>query len=164
MLKKMFKKKKHFEYIVSPVDGLLVPIEKVNDPTFANKSLGDGVAIKPLNDVIVAPVDSKVVMVSNTKHAIGLETSGGMQIILHVGINTVKLKGVGFEIVNENEYVKSGDPLIIFDRKEFEEQGIDTTVLLILVDNKEYEIINIEKEGEVSNGQSEVAKFIKKQV
>lgn len=162
MLNNIFKKKKTKEVIVSPIDGLLVPIEKVNDRTFSSKSLGEGVAIQPLSDIIVAPIDSEVIMISETKHAVGLETSDGMQLILHIGIDTVKLNGDGFKIVNSNRYVKSGDPLITFDREKIENLGIDTTVLLIFVNNNEYKVINIEKEGKVFNGKNIIAEFIKK--
>lgn len=164
MLKKIFRKQVCTTDVVSPITGKVIPIEDVNDPTFANKLMGDGIAIEPSTNTIVAPCHSKVIMISDTKHAIGLETTDGMQIILHIGIDTVKRNGRGFELVCEEGDVKTGDPLVVFDRESMEDEGVDTTVLVVFVDTKEFQVKNVMKTGLVVEGESIVTQLVKEKV
>lgn len=164
MFKKIFRKQVCTTDVVSPITGKVIPIEDVNDPTFANKLMGDGIAIEPSTNTIVAPCNSKVIMISDTKHAIGLETTDGMQIILHIGIDTVKRNGRGFELVSEEGDVKTGDPLVVFDRESMEDEGVDTTVLVVFVDTKEFQVKNVMKTGLVVEGESIVTQLVKEKV
>lgn len=121
------------EIIVSPVKGDIIPIEEVSDPTFAQKVLGDGIAVMPCEGKVYAPVDGKIVSVFDTKHMLALETDIGSQILIHIGIDTVKLNGKYFTChVSENDCVKKGELLIEFDKKEIEREGYDTVTLVIL--------------------------------
>lgn len=160
MLRNIFRKQVKKTDIVSPVSGTLIPIEDVNDPTFANKIMGDGIAIRPAANSIVTPCDSKIIMISDTKHAIGLETSDGLQMIIHIGIDTVKRKGHGFEVVCKEGNVRTGDPLVVFDRLLLEKEGVDTTVLLIFVNSKGFHLENVKKAGEVIQGESIVTQLV----
>ncbi len=122
--------------------------------------MGDGIAILPHGNEIVAPCDCKVIMISETKHALGLETADGMQMILHIGIDTVKRNGQGFKVYCDNEaLVKTGDLLIEFERENLEEEGFDTTVLLVFVDDKKFTFQSMKKEGDVTGGKSIVTKY-----
>lgn len=120
------------ENIVSPVKGKLIPIEQVNDSTFAGKLLGDGVAIIPENGKVYAPADGTIETVFKTKHLIGLKTDLGTELLIHVGLDTVELGGKFFQPhVNENDHVNKGDLLLEFDKDEIEKAGYDPVVLLI---------------------------------
>lgn len=121
------------ETIDSPVKGNMIPIENVSDPTFAQKILGDGIAVMPEDGKIYAPVDGKVASVFDTKHMVGLETEQGSQILIHIGIDTVKLNGKYFTChVKANDYVKKGELLIEFDKGNIEKEGYDTVTLVIV--------------------------------
>lgn len=120
------------EPVYAFVSGNLIGIEKVNDSTFAQKVLGDGMAIIPEEDSIYAPADCKVEMVTDTKHAVGLQTINGTELLIHVGIDTVSLAGKYFKPqVSEGQSVKKGELLLEFDRKKIAAEGYDTTVCLI---------------------------------
>jgi glucose-specific phosphotransferase system IIA component len=99
--------------VYAPMTGKVIPIDEVPDPVFAQKMMGDGVAIVPTEEVVVAPCDGLVIHVFPTKHAVGLLTKEGEEILIHIGLETVNLKGKGFEaFVKENEAVKQGQELI----------------------------------------------------
>lgn len=104
------------EVIVSPAEGELKPITEVPDLVFSDKMMGDGFAILPLEGLIVSPVKGKIINVFPTKHALGIMSDGGREILIHVGINTVNLKGEGFEmLINEGNCVEVGQPLLKVD-------------------------------------------------
>lgn len=145
------KKIKAEEIIGSPVKGNIIPIEEVSDPTFANKVLGDGVAVMPHEGKIYAPIDGKIISVFDTKHMLALETDTGSQILIHIGIDTVKLNGKYFIChVSENDYVKKGELLIEFDKKEIEKKGYDTVTLVIFTNLDEDKQL-IKKETKMIN-------------
>ncbi|HHW56881.1 MAG TPA: PTS glucose transporter subunit IIA [Clostridia bacterium] len=111
----LFKKKKYVD-IYSPMKGRLLPIEKVPDPVFAQKMVGDGVAIEPKEGTVYSPVDGTIVQLFPTKHALGIRTEEGLEVLIHIGMDTVEMKGNGFEsFVSEGEKVKVGDKLVKFD-------------------------------------------------
>ena len=123
------------EEIKAYVPGELVGIEKVNDPTFAQKVLGDGVAILPAEGKIYAPADSTVEMVMDTKHAIALRTKAGSGFLIHVGIDTVNLGGKYFTAhVTEGQQGKQGDYLLDFDMEKIKAEGYDTAACLIFTE------------------------------
>ncbi|WP_077601898.1 glucose-specific PTS transporter subunit IIBC [Oceanobacillus sojae] len=115
------------EDIASPLSGKLIPITEVPDQLFAGRMMGDGFAVKPLDGLVVSPVNGKVTNVFPTKHAIGLESETGKEILIHIGINTVNLKGEGFEIlVEEEEEVKAGQALLKADLEHIGEYAKST--------------------------------------
>lgn len=107
MFKKLFKQSKE-EKIYAPIDGEIVKLEEVPDPVFSEKMMGEGIAIIPEKGEIYAPVAGKVVQIPETKHAIGLVTDEGTEILIHIGLETVNLKGKGF-----NEKVSVGDKVSV---------------------------------------------------
>lgn len=110
-----FKKQRTIE-IISPMTGEIVAIEDVPDKVFSEKMVGDGLGIEPVEGIVTAPFDGEVVSLFPTNHAIGLRTKNGIELLIHVGLDTVDLKGEGFErIVEENQKVKKGDLLLKFD-------------------------------------------------
>lgn len=127
-----FKKSKPAE-IIAPISGKTVDITTVPDQVFADKLIGDGVAIEPTAGLVVAPCDGKIVQIFPTNHAVGIETENGYDLLIHVGINTVDLKGEGFtRLVEENTKVKKGDPLLQVDLKAIQAAGKQTTTLCIV--------------------------------
>ena len=133
--------------------GKYVGIEKVNDPTFSQKVLGDGIAIIPAEGKIYAPADVAVEMVMDTKHAVGLRTKGGNGLLIHVGIDTVNLQGKYFDAhVREGQELKKGDCILTFDKEQIEKAGYDTTTSLILTEPAEGYSLHKEPERDVRTG------------
>lgn len=128
-----FLKKKEDQF-ASPVDGKLIKLEDVRDDVFAQKMMGDGFAVIPFSNTksVVSPADSTVIMVAKTKHAIGLKTKNNLEILVHIGIDTVNLKGKGFTAkVHQGQSVKIGQPLIDLDMNFLIQQGYDMTVIVV---------------------------------
>lgn len=126
--------------ILSPVQGEVIAIEDVKDPVFSGKMMGDGMAIIPVENQIVSPIDGYVVMTTPTKHAIGLRGENGVEILIHVGIDTVNLNGEFYELlVGDNQYVHIGEPLINFERQSIIDKGYDVTTPVIVTNSSEHE-------------------------
>lgn len=121
-------------YLKSPVDGELIDITAVPDDVFSTKMMGDGFAVKPTNDQIYSPCDGQVVTVFKTKHAVTLVADNGLELILHIGLDTVKLKGNGFTThVEDGQTVKAGDLLVTADLDYIANQGFDPITLVVIV-------------------------------
>lgn len=140
-----FKKKEPFK-VVAPAKGKLINLEKVSDPVFAQKMMGDGFAIKPKEAngeiSIVAPVSGKIVSLPNTKHAFGIHTDDGIDVLVHIGVDTVNLKGKGFTSFSEQgKKVKRGEKIIQVDSKILQENKIDDTIMTIFTDGYDKEIL-----------------------
>ena len=119
--------------LLSPVTGELKAIESVDDEVFSAKILGDGVAISPMEQRITAPVAAEVTAVFPTGHAIGLRTKDGVEILLHLGVDTVELDGKFFQSkVKVNQWVNAGDLLVEMDYSSIHEAGYDTDVMVII--------------------------------
>ena len=122
------------EQVYSPLKGELINIEEVSDAMFSQKMLGDGVAIIPSDKHIYSPVDGVVTMVYETQHAIGLRTNYGKDILIHIGIDTVNLKGKPFKTkVKIGDNVKHGDLLTVVDWTYIKLKGCDTVVPVISI-------------------------------
>lgn len=141
------------EKIHAFVAGEFIGIEKVNDPTFSQKVLGDGVAILPSEGKIYAPADCTVEMVMDTKHAVGLRTKAGNGLLIHVGIDTVQLGGKYFDVhVTEGQELKAGDCIMDFDKDKIREEGYDTAACLIFTEPVEGSHVDREAERTVAVG------------
>ena len=127
--------------VAAPVTGSLIDITDVKDEVFSSKMMGDGFAVEPDGDKIVAPCDGKIVLLAHTLHAVAIEHEG-VQVLIHIGLDTVNLAGVGFKAyVKEDMEVKKGDPLVYMDRAQLKEKGyVDTTVVVITNEGKEIKI------------------------
>jgi sugar PTS system EIIA component len=111
-------------HVLAPIDGTVVELEKVPDEVFAQKMVGDGVAIDPSGQVAVAPVAGNLVKLFPGGHAFGISTSAGIELIVHIGLDTIELKGEGFEnIATEGQIVQAGTPIVRFDRSTIERLG-----------------------------------------
>lgn len=152
MLKKIFRKTSLIEEFYSPMNGDLLPLENVPDPVFSEKMMGDGVAIIPRDGLIVSPVNGKVEHVFPTKHAIGIKSVNGLEILIHVGLETVNLQGEGFEVlVDVNQQVQQGDPLLKVDINLLEERHKEIITPMIITNFLEKVVmINLIKQGEVT--------------
>ena len=111
-------------FVLAPLDGTVVALEDVPDEVFAQKMVGDGVAIAPSGSVAVAPLSGDLVKLFPGGHAFGISTSEGVELIVHIGLDTIELKGEGFEnIATEGQQVKAGTPIVRFDRTTIERKG-----------------------------------------
>ena len=125
------------EILYSPAKGEVLPIDQAADPAFASKAMGDGVAVNPEEGTIFAPADGKISLVFPTKHAIGITLDSGAELLIHAGIDTVKMEGEGFEdFVKAGDRVKKGDKLIHFDTKLVEKKGYDPQIMFLVADDK----------------------------
>ena len=147
--------------IYAPLSGEIVNIEDVPDVVFSEKSVGDGIAIRPTGNKIVAPVDGVIGKIFETNHAFSMESKEGVELFVHFGIDTVELKGEGFtRIAQEGQSVKRGDTVIEFDLATLESKA--KSVLTPVVISNMDEISSIEKKsGEVIAGESVVLSLTK---
>lgn len=126
--------------VYAPLNGLIVPLSEVDDPIFSEGMMGKGLAIQPENYKIKAPIDGTISMVAVSKHAIGITSSDGIELLIHVGLDTVKLNGKGFYLlVSENEKVKIGQPILKFDASYIKEQGYDIITPVLITNSSEFE-------------------------
>ena len=140
--------------LLSPVAGRYVPLEQVNDPSFAQKLLGEGVAIRPTDGQILAPCDAVVSSVIDSRHAVGLTCDNGAELLIHVGLDTVKLQGQHFDsLVTVGQQVKAGEPLIRFEQQAIEAAGYDVTTPFVVLNSDEFAVRLLEVNREVACGQ-----------
>ncbi|MBE6828836.1 PTS sugar transporter subunit IIA [Caproiciproducens sp. R1] len=132
--KQTTKKDNHAEGKIFAVQsGLVIPITEVNDDVFAQKMLGDGVAIRPESGIIVSPVNGRIINIADTFHAYGLQTEDGLEILVHIGIDTVDLNGKGFRNhVRIDEKVTVGTPLCTVDLSLLKQNGYDTDIIVLV--------------------------------
>ncbi|MBW8348320.1 glucose-specific PTS transporter subunit IIBC [Bacillus sp. IITD106] len=143
--------------IVIPITGRLLPITDVPDPVFSGKMMGDGFAIKPEDGNIVSPVNGKVINVFPTKHALGLLADSGKEILVHIGIDTVKLKGEGFEVfVKEGDIIKAGDPLMKVDIDFINRNATSSITPIVFTNLEQNQEVVIEKTGSVTAGEENI--------
>ncbi len=148
--------------IAAVVSGRIIPLDQVRDEAFAQKMLGDGVAILPGDDCIVAPCKGKVTMLYPTLHAFGMKTADGLEILVHIGINTVALKGKGFKaFIEQGDEVEAGDKIIRVDSHFMQREGYDLTVMTLFPNGEEYEL-EISRDGYASKGATVVARYKRK--
>ena len=156
----MFFKKKEFE-IVSPMKGRLISIKDVPDVTFSEEMVGKGVAVIPEENEIYAPADGEVTTVFPTAHAIGMTTKEGIDLLIHIGLDTVNLKGEGFEIkVKEGESVKAGDLLVVADIEKIRQSGYILESPVLICNQEQCKKIVYSEPAEVNKGDV-VMKFLK---
>lgn len=136
MFKHLLNKKKT-EVLLAPISGQLKNLGDVPDPVFSEKLMGDGVAIIPTFGEVVAPCDGRVETVFPTKHAIGLTSDGGAEILIHIGLETVTMKGNGFTPhVEAGEKIKRGQRLISFDLEKVKKEAVDCITPMIITGGK----------------------------
>ena len=135
------------------MNGTVVPLAEVKDEAFASGALGDGIAIEPTDGELVAPADGEISSTFDTHHAVGMTTADGAELLMHIGIDTVKLGGKHFTyLVNEGDKVKKGQPLIRFDLEAIRAEGYLTTTPLIVCNTDEYAAVTPQASGNVKKG------------
>ena len=141
------------ETIQTPIVGDVVALSDVNDPVFSSGAMGQGIAVKPSQDVVYAPADAEVTIVFPTGHAYGLRTANGAEILIHVGIDTVSMNGEGFNHkVNQGDKVKAGDVLGTFDSAKIAAAGLDNTTMVIVTNTADFASVNPVASGSVAKG------------
>ncbi len=142
------------EVLFSHMTGDIVPIEEVEDEVFSMGTLGEGIAIEPSEGKLYAPANGKVSMVFKTKHAINLISENGCEILLHIGIDTVKLGGKYFEVhVNDGDEFKKGDLLISFDMEGIKREGFKLTTPMVICNTPDYESVKTLAKGKIKQGE-----------
>ena len=141
------------ETIQTPIVGDVVALSNVNDPVFSSGAMGQGIAVKPSQDVVYAPADAEVTIVFPTGHAYGLRTANGAEILIHVGIDTVSMNGEGFNHkVAQGDKVKAGDVLGTFDSAKIAAAGLDNTTMVIVTNTADFASVNSVASGSVAKG------------
>lgn len=151
---KFLKKKENAGIVIaSPVKGTAVSLEQVNDPTFSEGMLGKGVAVIPTEGKIYAPADGEISLVFDTLHAVSMTTKYGVEILIHVGLDTVKLKGDGFTAhVATGDTVKKGDLLLSVDLEVLKGAGYDTVTPMVICNTDDYAEVETKELTEVEPG------------
>ncbi|EJT4733815.1 PTS sugar transporter subunit IIA [Listeria monocytogenes] len=135
MFKKFLKKSKQ-ETLFAHVTGQVIALEDVPDPVFNQKMMGEGIAIKPETGTIVAPIDGKIIQLAETKHAFGIRTDMGQEILVHIGLETVSLNGEGFNVlVSVGDKVRVGDPIVEADFDFIEKNAASTVVPMVITNS-----------------------------
>lgn len=127
--------------LYAPVSGEVIDLEQVPDKVFASKMMGEGIAFELEGDTIYAPVDGKITVIPDTKHAFGMIASNGAEILIHVGLDTVNLNGKGFEILSEvGKKVKMGTPIIHIDSQFMKENHVNLITPMVITNSSEFKI------------------------
>ena len=143
MFKFLKKKEKIYHDVIgAPVKGETIPSAEVNDPTFSKEILGKGIAIKPMEGKVYAPFDGEVAMVFETKHAVTLISEKGTELLIHVGLDTVMLKGKYFKVyVESRTTVKKGDLILEFDMDAIKKAGYELIIPVVICNTDDYKEI-----------------------
>ena len=152
-IKKLFGSKKEKEQILAPVAGQAVPLSEVPDPAFAQEILGKGVAIIPVEGRIYAPADGTIEMLFDTMHAVSMTTSEGVELLIHIGLDTVALKGEHFTAYKGNgDSVKKGELLIEADLDAVKKAGYDVITPVVVCNTSDYQTVETVTDQEVEPG------------
>ena len=139
----------------APVAGYVISLDETGDPVFASRALGEGVGIQPADSTVVAPVSGVLQTVAETGHAFGIKTDDGVEVLVHVGIDTVKMNGEGFDVkVKANEHVNAGDNLVVVDFDKVKEAGYSTTTLMTVLNTVAFASVTPKTGVDVKAGES----------
>ena len=139
----------------APVAGHVISLDETGDPVFASRALGEGVGIQPADSTVVAPVPGVLQTVAETGHAFGIKTDDGVEVLVHVGIDTVKMNGEGFDVkVKANEHVNAGDNLVVVDFDKVKEAGYSTTTLMTVLNTVAFASVTPKTGVDVKAGES----------
>lgn len=143
------------ETIYSPMNGVMVPLNEIPDDVFASGALGKGVGIQPSDGHVYAPFSGRVTAILPTKHAIGLTSDSGIELLIHCGLETVNLKGAGFDLkIKDGQAIKRGDLLVSMDLDMMKEKQFQTITPIIITNTDQYHQVNQARHGEVRAGES----------
>ena len=149
---KLFNKNKKNKITLNAISkGTVLPLEEVNDPVFSTKMMGDGVAIDIQEDTICAPIDGKVTLIAETLHAFGIVAENGIEVMVHIGLDTVHLNGEGFtKLLEPGTSVKKGQPIIKVDREFMKEKNINLITPILVLNGKDHPFKKVVTNGEVT--------------
>lgn len=140
-LRKMFEKNAKTISLKAVEDGRTIPMDEVNDQTFAQELLGPGIAIVPSNGTVVSPINGTIATIMDTKHAVCIQGEDGLELIVHAGLDTVELNGKYYQTYKEiGDQVKAGDVLLEFDLEEITKAGYDVTTPIVITNLGDYKI------------------------
>lgn len=132
------------ETVVAPVAGEVVELSTVNDPVFAQAMMGQGVGIKPNDGKVIAPISGEITFLNESKHAYGLRSESGVEVLIHIGIDTVNMEGEGFTTqVSQGDHVEVGQELGTFNREKIEQAGYDATVMVIITNTADWDAVDV---------------------
>ena len=138
----------------APVEGYAVSVKEVSDPTFGEEILGKGIAVRPTGNQIVAPCDATIDLMFDTGHAVSLNADNGAEILIHVGLDTVNLKGKHFTVhAKSGDHVSAGQLLIEFDREAIAAEGYDVITPMVICNTDKYGEINLYVDKDVTAGE-----------
>ncbi|WP_239256249.1 PTS sugar transporter subunit IIA [Listeria ilorinensis] len=141
--------------LVAPADGEVIPITEVNDPVFSQKTMGDGYAVRPTSGHLVSPVSGHIISIFDTKHAIGFKLANGLEVLLHMGIDTVELGGTPFTLsVKAGDQLEAGDALGSVDLSAIQAAGKETDLIIAITNMADVEEFNLMRKGQVTAGQN----------
>ena len=147
--------------VLAPIDGTVIPLEQLPDETFATAILGPGCGLEPTGDMVYAPFDGTVTTIADTLHAVGLMSDDGIEVLIHVGMDTVEMNGKGFKaLVKEGDKVKAGTPLLKVDLEAIRAAGHPTATALIVTNSDDLPEISVVANGDAAAG-TPVFKFKK---
>lgn len=153
----MFKK---WYKLVAPVSGRILTLAEVPDQVFADKMAGEGIAIEAEGDLVVAPADGKLSFIFRTNHAFGMTLDNGVEILVHVGIDTVTLNGEGFErLASEGTMLQAGDPVLRIHRKILEESGLSLITPVVITNPDKVVELRVVGQEVVQAGQDVIIKY-----
>lgn len=154
-----FLKKKDLS-LYAPMTGQMIEVNSIPDEVFASQMLGETVAFIPQDDYICAPCDGKITMIAHTFHAFGMVSDMGVEILIHIGLETVHFHGKGFEIlVHEGERVKKGQMIMRIDRQFFKEKDVCLITPMVITNKKNYHV-HIDYRDHVIKGESRIIELI----
>lgn len=137
-------------FIYAPIEGEVISLSEINDGIFSEGILGDGCGIKPAEGKVYAPFDAQVVQIASTKHAIGLLSKDGIELLVHVGMDTVKMNGSGFSpLVKTGDEVKCGQLIMNFSISEIEQAGYPTTAAIVITNTHNFKAVETLKKQQV---------------
>lgn len=158
----LFSKEKEI-IIKSPFTGKVIPIEKVPDAVFSQKMMGEGIAVEPSEGIALAPISGEIAVLFPYGHAFGIKTEEGLELLIHIGIDTVELKGAGFKkLAKQGDKVKAGDKLIEFDLNFIKEKSPSVISPIVIVNVQAVKKINKPNQQEVKAGIDEILKVVMK--
>lgn len=156
-----FGKKKNGSVLVAAASGTVINVDALTDEVFSKKILGDGYAVKPVNGTIVSPADGKIIDVQDSHHAYGIQTNDGLELLVHIGIDTVSLNGEGFTpCVKNGDKVKAGQALCEVDLGKIQAAGYPTDTVVLITNIDEIKDFNVTI-GEAKAGETEVLTYTK---
>lgn len=153
MLKNLFRMKPKVEEIYSPLTGEIIQLTEVPDPVFSKKMMGDGFAIVPKHGKVYSPVTGQIMQVFPTKHAIGIKTKEGLEILIHIGLDTVELNGEGFTVfVKEGQSIKIGEPILDFDIPFLKRNNKEIVTPIVITNMEKLKEVEVVATSDVTTG------------